>query len=407
VSEQPGFIATIRGLPAPVWALFIGTFVNRFGGFVIVFMVLFLTKHGFSPAQAGIAVAVAGAGSVGGSALGGLLADRIGRRETIALSMVSSAIVTMAIALVDGYLLLILLSGLFGLTSQIVRAPTGALIADLVPPESRVAAMGVLRFFLNAGFAAGPAAAGILADRSFLLLFSLDAATSLIFGVIAMALLPAGAPRSEHRERRGEGTRTILADRAFVLFLVASLFAAMVYLQAETTLPLWITGLGYSNSTYGYLISLNGVVIIVVELVLISKTQRMSPRWLIAGGFLLVGVGFALTAVAHTLIILAVTVLIWTLGEMTAFPMSTAYVANVAPRHLRGRYQGTWGLTWSLGLMIGPGIGGWLFTVNPVLLWILCGVAGVVAAGLMLVAPVPRSDESEPDPELLAQAPVG
>lgn len=406
MSEQPGFVATIRGLPRPVWALFIGSFINRFGGFVIVFLVLFLTSHGFSPAQAGIAVAVFGAGSFGGSVLGGLLADRIGRRETIALSMVASAIFTTALVLVDAYLLLIAFAGLVGLASQMVRAPTGALIADLVPPESRVAAMGAFRFFINAGFAAGPAAAGILADRSFLLLFALDAATSVVFAVMAMALLPGGAPRIERRERRGEGTRAILADRGFLLFLIASLFAAMVYLQANTTLPLWITGQGYSNSTYGYLISLNGVVIIVVELLVIAKTQRISPRLLIAGGFLLVGIGFALTAAAHTLPLLAVTVLIWTLGEMTAFPMSTAYVANVAPLHLRGRYQGAWGLTWSLGLMIGPGIGGWLFAVNPVLLWILCGVAGVVAAGLMLLAPPAQPGELDPDPSLVVEAPL-
>jgi MFS family permease len=387
MSSRTSLRSEIRALPRPVWILFAGTFINRFGGFVAVFLVLYLTSQGYSPAQAGLAVAAFGLGSLAGSTLGGYLADRVGRRETIAISMLTTAAATLALALVRGLPELLGLAGGVGLTQQMVRAPSTALIADLVPPQARVAAMGVMRFFINAGFALGPAAAGFLADRSFLLLFGLDAATSVIFAVIALAALPGGAPRLDRPERRAEGTRSILADRGFLLFLLATLAASAVYLQASTTFPLWVTRNGYSNATYGYLIALNGFVITLVELFLISVTRRLPARPVIAGGFLLIGVGFALTSGAHTLPVLAATVLIWTLGEMTAFPMSSAYVANLAPVHLRGRYQGAWGLTWSLGLMVGPGVGGWLFTVNANLLWLLCGVAGLLAAALVLVSP--------------------
>ncbi|MFY9615982.1 MAG: MFS transporter [Candidatus Dormiibacterota bacterium] len=403
-SKSPGLVANIRALPRAVWILCIGTFINRFGGFVAVFLVLFLTRDGYSPALAGLAVAAFGLGSIGGSALGGYLADRIGRSETIVLSMLTTAAATIALLLVRGLPAVLLMSGVVGLTQQVVRAPTTALMADLVPPQGRVAAMGVMRFFINAGFALGPAAAGFLADRSFPLLFGLDAATSVIFAVIALLLLPRGAPRLERREVRAEGTRTILADRGFLLFLAATLAASMVYLQATTTFPLWVTRSGYSNAVYGYLVGLNGGIIMLLELLLISVTQRLPARPVIAGGFLLVGVGFALTLGAHTLPLLAITVLVWTLGEMTAFPMSTAYVADVAPVHLRGRYQGAWGLMWSLGLMLGPGLGGWLFDANPNLLWILCGVAGAIAAVLVLLGPNARV--SAPNAALTTEAPA-
>ena len=405
--QQPGIVQDIRSLPRPVWVLFGGTFINRFGGFVAVFLVLYLTRQGLSPAEAGLAVAAYGFGSLGGSAVGGYLADRIGRRETIAISMFTSAVTTMALLLVSGLLALMVVSALVGLTQQMVRAPTGALIADLVPQERRVAAMGVMRFFINAGFALGPAAAGFLADRSFFLVFALDAATSVVFGILALVALPGGAPAREQAEQRGEGSRAILRDRGFVLFLLASLAASMVYLQSNTTFPLWVTGLGYSNATYGFLIALNGGLIMLVELVVISLTRRWPPRPMISAGFLLAGIGFALTAWATTIPLLAITVLIWTLGEMTAFPMATVYVANVAPVHLRGRYNGAWGLVWSLGFMLGPGIGGWLFSVNPTLLWPLCGVGGVVAAGLVMLAPETRvaEDDEVGDPALAAEAP--
>ncbi|MEA2646785.1 MAG: hypothetical protein QOE92_1868 [Chloroflexota bacterium] len=403
--RRPGIISDIRALPRPVWVLFGGTFINRFGGFVIVFMVLYLTQRGLSPAEAGIAVAGFGLGSLGGSTVGGYLADRIGRRETIAISMFTSAVTTMALLVVSGLPALVAVAVLVGLTQQLVRAPTGALIADLVPQQRRVAAMGVMRFFINAGFALGPATAGFLADRSFVLVFSIDALTSVAFGVLALVALPHGAPRAERPERRGEGTRAILSDRGFILFLFATLAASAVYLQAETTFPLWVVGHGYSNTVYGFLIALNGGLITLVELVVIAYTRRFSPRLMIAAGFLLVGFGFAATAWATTLALLALTVLIWTLGEMTAFPMSATYVADISPAHLRGRYAGAWGLTWSLGLMIGPGFGGWLFTVNPTALWLSCGVTGVLAAVLVMLSPGSSPQDEVAEVAVTAEAP--
>jgi MFS family permease len=395
-TPRPGLVAAIKSLPRPVWILFGGTFINRFGSFVGVFIVLYLTHMGYSVPQAGLALAAFGLGSLPGSALGGYFADRVGRRETIVLATLVNAAATVGLALVQGLPLILALMAIVGTSFQAQRAPVAAMITDLVPAGNRVAAMGVMRFFVNAGFAAGPAAAGLLADRSFLLLFAGDALTSVIFGVIALVGLPGGAPRSTEPERRGEATRAILADRGFLVFMLACLMASAVYLQANATFPLWVKANGYSNAVYGGLISVNGVVIILAELLLISFTQKFEARRVIAAGFLLVGVGFALTAVAHTITLLALTVLIWTFGEMTAFPMSMAHVANLSPAHLRGRYQGAWGLSWAGGgLTVGPLLGTWLYASNPYLLWLACGVVGVVSAALVMLTPAARSDAVE------------
>ena len=75
----------LRGLPREVWVLFIGAFVNRLGTFVLPFITLYLTSRGYSVPQAGLGLAGYGLGAIGAQAVGGLLADRIGRRNTIAL----------------------------------------------------------------------------------------------------------------------------------------------------------------------------------------------------------------------------------------------------------------------------------------------------------------------------------
>src|SRR6478609_10514228 len=92
----------LRGMPRPVWFLFAGSFVNRFGSFVLPFLVLYLTRRGYTPAEAGVAISAYGVGSLGAAAVGGHLADRVGRRETIAASMFSSAAVMVALSQARG-----------------------------------------------------------------------------------------------------------------------------------------------------------------------------------------------------------------------------------------------------------------------------------------------------------------
>ncbi|HEY8739580.1 MAG TPA: MFS transporter [Candidatus Dormibacteraeota bacterium] len=377
----------IRLLPRPLWVLYAGTFINRFGSFVAVFLVLYLTRRGYSPAQAGLGVAAFGAGAIPASAVSGFLADRLGRRETIILASVLAAGFTMALALVNNLPLLILLAGLTGLSNQMFRAPSAALLADLVPEERRMAAVGIMRLAINAGFAAGPAAAGFLADRSFVLLFAGDAATSLVFGAIALAWLPRGAPRSNVPRVRAEGMRSIAADRTFLAFLLATTAVSAVYAQTATAFPLWIHDNHFSNATYGALVGLNGGIIVVIELFLIAYLQRFRPKPVIVAGYLLIGLGFTATIGARTIPLLALTVLVWTAGEMLSFPASGVLVANASPRHLRGRYQGAWGMSWAIGWTVGPSVGSWIYQRNTTVLWLICGAVGLLAAAMVAVLP--------------------
>src|SRR5678816_721147 len=89
-------------------------------------------------------------------------------------------------------------------------------------------------------------------------------------------------------------------------------------------------------------------------------------------------------AFAATLTAFTCAIVILTLGEMIAMPVSTAYIANLAPENLRGRYMGTFGFSWSLALTFGPAAGMALFAFDPVLLWVACGLSGVLAAAVIL-----------------------
>ena len=142
--------------PRPVWVLFIGTLINRFGGFVLVFLILYLTRNGYSPAQAGLAVSAYGIGAVAASMVGGQLADRIGRRNTIALSMFAGAAAILALQQAHGLVSIVGWTALVGLTAEAYRPAASALLADLTLPAQRVTAFAWYRMAINLGAAIGP-----------------------------------------------------------------------------------------------------------------------------------------------------------------------------------------------------------------------------------------------------------
>ena len=394
----------IRALPRPAWVLYAGSFVNRFGSFVTVFLVLYLVDSGFPVAQAGLAASSYGVGSLASATVGGYLADRLGRRRTIALSMFGAAAAALLLSQARGLGPIIALTALFGLLSELQRPASSALLADVVPEGRRLPAFAGYRLAINAGYAFGPAVAGYLAERSFFLLFLGEALTSAVLGVVALVALPEGVRSRASDERRGESVRAIAADHRFVLFLFATVLAAFVYMQSGATLPLHVRASGLGTTTYGWLISLNGLLIVALEFPLIGVTRRFAAPPVIAAGVVLTGIGFALTGTAHTVMLLALTVVIWTFGEMVAAPVGNAYVADLAPLHLRGRYQGAYSLTFALGFVLAPAIGTRLFAWSPTGLWVTCAVLGVVSAALILGGPRrrvrPELAEAEVGPDI-------
>lgn len=383
---------SMRALPSPVWWLYAGSFVNRFGSFVSVFLILYLVEAGYSPGQAGTAAAAYGLGGLISAIAGGYLADRLGRRNAIALSMFAAAGCSLALSQARGLAAIIALTAAFGFTSELYRPASAALLTDLVPKERRLPAFAGYRLAINAGFAFGPGVAGLLAERSFFWLFVGEAVTSVVFGVLALFVLPEGVRTRRGEERAGEALRTIRRDRPFLLLFGATTIASIVYFQSGVTFPLHVRGGGLSTAFYGLLISINGALIVLLELPVVSVIRRFPAPRVIATGMALNGVGFSVLAFSADPSVLVASVVVWTFAEMIAAPTSNAYIAELAPANLRGRYQGAYTLTFSLGLTIAPALGGRLFEWSPAGLWLLCGAAGLVAAAMILALPTRRVD---------------
>lgn len=387
--REPGRIralaAELRVLPREAWVVFAGTFINRFGSFVLTFLIVILVRRGLSPAQAGLAASMYGVGGLGAAAVGGHLADRIGRRHTIALSMFSSAAAMLALSQARSLPALVGLTALAGFCAEMYRPAAAALLADVTPRGRRVGTYALYRLFINLGFALGPATIGVFAERSATVVFVGDAATSLLYGLIVLAFIPRGFDRGVAQSRAAAGTgpsvlRLIARDGAMLAFLAAVTVGASIHTQDMASVPLELRARGYSLAQYGWLISLNGFGCMLLELPVASVTARL-PAWIpLSVGTLLIGVGIAATGWVHGVLALAVTVLVWTVGEVVASPVTHAFVADLAPPGVQGRYQASLGFTQALAFILAPAVGAALFGWNRAVLWAACAGLGCASA---------------------------
>ena len=383
-ARRETLFSSLAALPRAAWILFFGTFLNKFGGFVVPFLTLYLTSSGYTIGQAGLAVSAYGVGNLGASLLGGHLADKLGRRKTILLSMFSGAAAMLLLSQAHGLALVILLTVLTGLTNEFYRPASQALLADIVPSGQRVTAFAALRVSFNAGFAFGPATAGLLAAYGYFWLFAGDAATSVLFGLVALLALPRGSRGAQSNASWSEALRVLRHDHKLHQLLLANFAIGLVFFQLGSTFALHVTHLGFSPAIYGVVVSLNGALIVFCELPLTRLTRKFSAPRVMATGYLLCAIGFALNAFAHTILALVLCMILFTLGEMITMPTGAAYLAELAPPDMRGRYMGVAGLTWAMALIIGPVSGMKLFAVAPVAYWIASAAMGIFAAVVIL-----------------------
>jgi MFS family permease len=383
-APRESLFSALAALPRAAWMLFFGTFLNKFGTFVVPFLALYLTKNGCTVGQAGLAITAYGVGNLLASILGGHLADYLGRRKTIVLSMFSGAAMMLLLSRARYYPVILLFTMLTGLTNEFYRPASSAFLADVVPAERRITAFATLRMAFNAGFAFGPATAGFIASFGFVWLFVGDAATSALYGILAFCALPAGLRAARENAGWGPALSVLRRDRKLHQLLLANFAMALLFCQPASTYGLFVTHQGFSAATYGFVLSLNGALVVLFELPLTMITRRFPPRRVMAMGYLFIALGYSLNAFAHSVAAFVACMVIFTFGEMIAMPTFMAYLANLAPPEMRGRYMGASGLTWSSALIFGPAVGMSLLTLDPTAYWLGCAGLGVFATIIIL-----------------------
>jgi MFS family permease len=387
-------LSQLHLLPRPFWVLVGATFVNRFGVFVVPFLALFITRNGNTATQAGYAVAAYSLGGFIAAWIGGWMADRLGRNVTMAVSALAGAVCMIAMSQAVDWRVLAALAFITGAINEAGQPASAALVQDIVPPEQRVIAYSVQRFAINLAWSLGPATAGFLAEYSFFWLFVVDAVTSVVFGIIAWLFLPRGRRTAREHAGWGHAWQSIRTNHAFLALFGACVCVAWIFRQTNTTFPLHFERSALPLHLCGLVLALNGVMICLFEVPLAIGLRAWPVKRVLALGYLLMGGSFLTLLVSGSLTAFVLMMIVFTLGEMSAFSRQQAYSASLSPEDMRGRYVGFQSLAWCAGSTASSALGMPLYDHHPTLLWVLNAVLGIVAALLILYTRKAQRHES-------------
>ena len=387
--------STYHEYPSQFWTLMGASFVDALGGAMLFpFFTLYVTaKFGIGMAQVGLIFGLFSLTSIMGSTIGGALSDRFGRKWMAIFGLVVSAFTSVLMGVVNALELFVLAAVLVGIFANAGGPARQAMIADLLPEEQHAEGFGVFRVVHNLAVTVGPAIGGLLAAQSYLLLFLLDAATSLITAVLFHLKMDETKPAAEPGETsettletfRGYGK--VARDGAFMVFMLATALMVLVYTQMNGTLAVFLRDVhAVPEQGFGWILSLNAGMVVLFQFAITRRIKELPPFAVMAAGTLLYVVGFGLYGFvsAYGLFLLAMAVI--TVGEMLTSPVGQSIAAQMAPSAMRGRYMAVFGFSWIVPSAAGIFLAGLIMdNFDPRWVWYAAGLVGIIPVAVFMV----------------------
>ncbi|HJQ13876.1 MAG TPA: MFS transporter, partial [Anaerolineales bacterium] len=162
----------------------------------------------------------------------------------------------------------------------------------------------------------------------------------------------------------------------------------LVYMNMNSTLGVYLRDQhSLPEAGFGWLLSINAIIVVLFQFWVTRRLEKYRPMLMMAVGSLLYAAGFAMYGFVPTFGLFVVAMLVITIGEMVVSPFQQSLVASFAPEDMRGRYMAVSGLSWSISFTVGPYFAGLILdSSNPSLLWVFCGIVGLLAtAGFMVL----------------------
>lgn len=384
--------ATYARYPRQFWLMITGIVFSTAGGSMIwPFMLIYVTRRLNLPlgVVAPLISVNAGTGLLS-SFIAGTMADKIGRKTVMNISLTLSGLAFLFLMNAVSYQQFLVLMIMIGLSNPLYQVGADAMLADMIPPEKRTGAYAINRIAVNAAFALGPAIGGFLASSSYNLAFYGAATGFLIYSTLLFVLAKetlvkhpgAGAPLASFAQGTGSssGYATVFRDRSYLTYVSLMSLGLVAPSLLWILMPVYAkANFGIPESQYGWIATTNALMCVFVQYSVSQATSRHKPLPAIAVGMLVYALGAGSVALMSSFFGFWLSMVILTFGELILAPTASKYVADLAPPDLRGRYMGIYWIGWGMARTAAPLIGGFLNDkVGPSAIWM-----GGLALGLV------------------------
>jgi MFS family permease len=375
--------------PRQYWLMTLGIVISTAGGSMVwPFMLIYAGgKLGLPLSAVASLISINAGVGLFASILAGTLADRIGRKAVMVVSLAMIGVAYFFLVQAETYLQFALLMGLVGLSNPLYQVGADAMLADMIPSEQRTDAYAINRIANNAAFGIGPAIGGFLASTSYNLAFYGASAGFLIYSVIWFFFahetldktVSEGSTSALARQdsagndaARSDGYGRVFKDKRYMAFV------ALVGLGLIAPSILWIlmpvyakTNFGVPEAIYGWIPTTNAFMCVFIQYAVTNVTRKYNTLPVVAVGMLVYAIGAGSVALMTGFWGFWLSMVILTFGELTIVPTASKYVADIAPADLRGRYMSMYWLGWGAARTLAPLIGGYLNdNISPRAIWI-------------------------------------
>ena len=364
-------------LPRPVFFLFIGYAVNFFGsGMTMPFLMIYLHSERYIPLSlAGLVISFASVVGLVTTPLVGYAVDRLGSYKVLVLSLLVLTVGTIGYAFSINLLIAFLSSLFVGLGNAAMWNGLSSKLAVLAGKEERSRYFGISYAVQNLGIGFGSLISGFLlhsmSPSSFILVFMIDALTYLVFIPLLLPIKNSSAvtdsvlSESDIGKSQG-GFREVLGDKALLgVTALNLLFVIFGYSQLSSAFSVWASGFkGVGASVIGFAFFVNCMVIVLVQIPVLKFSKRWRRTKLAAISSAFFALSWLLTLLAglkngvYAGPFLIASLGVFGIGETFLSPSLSPIVNDLAPDHLRGRYNAMINLSWQAGMIVGPVIAG-------------------------------------------------
>ncbi|MDP6709245.1 MAG: MFS transporter [Alphaproteobacteria bacterium] len=365
--------------------------VNQLGfGGVVPSLPLYAKSFGVSASAIGLAIAVYGLARFVIAVPSGQLSDRLGRRPTLALGGLVSALGNFWCAAADGYPEFIIARFVAGAGAGLVLTTGQVVLADITRPAERGRTMAIYQGVFLFAVGVGPFPGGLLADHFGLAapfwtygVANLLVATLAWFTVAESRDLAHGGAARGRRERPAfiDQLRLLTEQLGFVLVSIISLMNAVARTGALFNIVpvLGSVRLALSVTEIGIGLALGSVLGLLVAYPAGMLVDHFGRKAVIVPATVISGASLLLFCVAPSYLWFTVACVLWGVASSIGGAAPAAYAADSAPAGMNAAAMSSFRMIGDFGYVIGPiALGLVVDVVSP-------ESALVVAATLLIV----------------------
>lgn len=336
----------------------------------------------------------------------GSLCDRFGRRKMMIIFIVPQIFLTGGYAYATTFTEFLLVYVTMSVIGAFYDPAYSAMIADIVQPERREEVYGLSYMLANVGTVFGPLLGGAIASTSgYPVIFIYAMVFTIVCAAIILMLIKESYSATESSKVRLSQLAGVFKDKIFVVFCIAGALTNVVYSQLYGLLSVYTGYLGFDPSFFGLLLSVNGVMVVTLQIPIRKATMRIGSTRAFIVAQTLYAVGFTYFMLSRDLAQFLIGVVVLTLGEIVFFPASSGFVADLSPADMRGRYMALLGLFYGTGGSVGSLIGFTLYDIlpNKGVIWGILGTVGfaTLPGYLYLLKVVARRSKLDSETEIV------